>query len=214
MNKLIVFVGPSGAGKSLISNFLIQGFSKELNDIFLDYDENERNLINSSLDSIRKNIEKYNFKKIITSTTRPPRDGEFNGVDYHFYNRSAFKDKIINGDFLEYVENFNNYYGTCFTSIKNSLEVGHSLIILDDDGATKLKELLKEQVITFYLDIPIDVMKKRLHIRNDDEASMELRLSNLKITKFKEIADFNIDSSNRIDIVLSDILSILNSNMK
>lgn len=119
------------------------------------------------------------------------------------------KKKISNDDFLEYVENFGNYYGTCLESINNSLNIGNSIIVLDDKGAIKMKELLKSQAITIYLDIPVDVMEKRMNFRNDDPASMLTRTTNLHIMSYKNKADFIINVNKRIDFVLLDIIEII-----
>ena len=154
-------------------------------------------------------MEKSPFNKIITSTSRPPREKEIHGVDYYFYNKDEFEKKISNDDFLEYVENFGNYYGTCLKSINNSLNIGNSIIVLDDKGAIKMKELLKSQAITIYLDIPVDVMEKRMNFRNDDPASMLTRTTNLHIMSYKNKADFIINVNKRIDFVLLDIIEII-----
>ena len=121
------------------------------------------------------------------------------------------KKKISNDDFLEYVENFGNYYGTCLESINNSLNIGNSIIVLDDKGAIKMKELLNSQAITIYLDVPVNIMEKRMNFRNDDIQSLITRTTNLHIMNYKDKADFIINANNRIDLVLLDIIEILKS---
>ncbi|MGL5086154.1 MAG: guanylate kinase [Clostridium sp.] len=209
MNKLFVFVGPSGAGKTLISRFLVQNNIKELDELISTYNKETRVSIQSNLNSISASLNNLSLRRIITSTSRLPREGELNNVDYHFYSREVFMDKIESGDFLEHVVNFNNYYGTCFDAIHNSLELGSSIIVLDDDGAIKMKELLGSSVVTIYLDIPLHVMEDRMNYRHDDVSSVKDRLCNIKITAFKEIADFVINSNNRIDYVLLDVFKII-----
>lgn len=211
MNKLFVLVGPSAAGKTLISNFFVYKDINILKSIINQFNDNDKAVILENLDIIINNLKKYPFNKIITSTSRSPRENEVNGIDYYFYTREDFENKVNNGDFLEYVENFGNYYGTCLDSINSSLAKGNSIIVLDDRGAIKLKELLKSQVVTIYLDVSVDVMEKRMNFRNDDPSSLAVRTTNLHILEYKNKADFIVDANNRIDLVLLDILKLTTS---
>ena len=185
MNKLFILVGPSAAGKTLISNFLVYKDVNILQNLINVVNDLDKSSMLENLNIAINTLEKSPFNKIITSTSRPPREKEIHGVDYYFYNKDEFEKKISNDDFLEYVENFGNYYGTCLESINNSLNIGNSIIVLDDKGAIKMKELLKSQAITIYLDIPVDVMEKRMNFRNDDPASMLTRTTNLHIMSYK-----------------------------
>lgn len=209
MNKLFVLVGPSAAGKTLISNFLVSKDISILHNLINLVNDSDRLSMLENLNIAINTLEKSPFNKIITSTSRNPRENEIHGVDYYFYNRSTFEEKINNGDFLEHVENFGNYYGTCLNSIKKSLTIGNSIIVLDDRGAIKMKELLKSQVITIYLDVSVDIMEKRMNFRNDDAKSLITRTTNLHIMSYKNKADFIINANNRIDFVLLDLLEII-----
>lgn len=209
MNKLFILVGPSAAGKTLISNFLVYKDINILQNLINLVNDLDKSSMLENLNIAISILEKSHFNKIITSTSRPPRKNESHGVDYYFYNKDEFEKKISNGDFLEYVENFGNYYGTCLESIKNSLNIGNSIIVLDDKGAIKMKELLKSQAVTIYLDIPVDIMEKRMNFRNDDPASMITRTTNLHIMSYKNKADFIINVNKRIDFILLDIIEII-----
>ena len=209
MNKLFILVGPSAAGKSLISNFLVHKDITILNNLINQVDDSSKLAMLENLNLVIDNLNKSPFRKIITSTSRSPRENETHGTDYYFYDRVDFESKINNGDFLEYVENFGNYYGTCLNSINSSLLNGNSIIVLDDKGAIKMKELLNTQAITIYLDVPVDVMEKRMSFRNDDTLSMITRTTNLHIMSYKDKSDFVINANNRIDFVLLDLVEII-----
>lgn len=209
MNKLFVLVGPSAAGKTLISNFLVHKDISILHNLIDMVNESDRISMLENLDVVINTLKSSPFNKIITSTSRNPRKTEVHGIDYYFYNKDDFERKISNGDFLEHVENFGNYYGTCLESIKNSLTLGNSIIVLDDKGAIKMKELLNSQALTIYLDVPIDVMEKRMNFRNDNPQSLITRTTNLHIMNYKDKADFIINANNRIDFVLLDIIEII-----
>ena len=209
MNKLFILVGPSAAGKSLISNFLVHKDITILNNLINQVDDSSKLAMLENLNLVIDNLNKSPFRKIITSTSRNPRENETHGTDYYFYDRVDFESKINNGDFLEYVENFGNYYGTCLNSINSSLLNCNSIIVLDDKGAIKMKELLNTQAITIYLDVPVDVMEKRMSFRNDDTLSMITRTTNLHIMSYKDKSDFVINANNRIDFVLLDLVEII-----
>ena len=209
MNKLFILVGPSAAGKSLISNFLVHKDITILNNLINQVDDSSKLAMLENLNLVIDNLNKSPFRKIITSTSRNPRENETHGTDYYFYDRVDFESKINNGDSLEYVENFGNYYGTCLNSINSSLLNGNSIIVLDDKGAIKMKELLNTQAITIYLDVPVDVMEKRMSFRNDDTLSMITRTTNLHIMSYKDKSDFVINANNRIDFVLLDLVEII-----
>ena len=209
MNKLFILVGPSAAGKSLISNFLVHKDITILNNLINQVDDSSKLAMLENLNLVIDNLNKSPFRKIITSTSRNPRENETHGTDYYFYDRVDFESKINNGDFLEYVVNFGNYYGTCLNSINSSLLNGNSIIVLDDKGAIKMKELLNTQAITIYLDVPVDVMEKRMSFRNDDTLSMITRTTNLHIMSYKDKSDFVINANNRIDFVLLDLVEII-----
>ena len=207
MNKLFVLVGPSAAGKTLISNFLVYKDMSILKNLI--NEDNDKLPMLENLNLVISDLEKYPFNKIITSTSRNPRENEAHGIDYYFYNKYDFEAKIAKGDFLEYVENFDNYYGTCLESIKSSLSTGNSIIVLDDKGATKMKEMLESQVVTIYLDVPVDIMEKRMNFRNDDALSMKTRTTNLHIMNYKDKSDFIINTNKRIDFVLLELIEII-----
>lgn len=213
MNKLFVLVGPSAAGKTYISKFLVGNNLENLNELISNYCKPTKKFILNNVEVLEEERDRIKLNRIITSTTRVPRSNELDGIDYNFYDVSSFKDKLSKGDFLEYVSNFGNYYGTTYESIKNSLLENNSIIVLDDKGAIKMKEILGNQVITIFLDVPISIIEKRMNCRNDNKDSINSRLTNLSIMTFKDKADYVINSNDRIDFVLSDILSIISNNI-
>jgi guanylate kinase len=76
----------------------------------------------------------------ISSTTRSPRPGEKDGQDYFFLTKDAFRAKIQKGDFLEYAQVFNEYYGTSTEFVKTQTAQGkHVVLVIDTQGAQELK---------------------------------------------------------------------------
>lgn len=209
MNRLFVLVGPSAAGKTLISNFIVNRDISRFDEILNKADLETQKLMIENLKKAKTLLYKKDFKKVITSTSRCPRENEFQGVDYYFYTTQEFEEKILENEFLEYVQNFGNYYGTSFTSIKESIEESHGIIVIDDDGARKLKETFKNQVVTIYLDVSIKTMEARMKGRNESLESYKARVENLKIINYKKEADYIIDANERIDLVILDIVDII-----
>lgn len=210
MNRLFVLVGPSAAGKTLISNFIVNKDISRFDEILNKADLETQKLMIENFKKAKTLLYKKEFKKVITSTSRCPRENEFQGVDYYFYTTQEFEEKILENEFLEYVQNFGNYYGTSFTSIKKSIEESHGIIVIDDDGARKLKETFKNQVVTIYLDVSIKTMEARMKGRNESLESYKARVGNLKIINYKKEADYIIDANERIDLVILDIADIMN----
>ena len=96
---------------------------------------------------------KYEIKRVVTTTSRPMRDGEIDGIDYHFVTREEAINSIKNGEFIEYAKykvanNETWIYGTKISDIDTSKT---SLIVLNPIGYKKLKSLYKDKVLGVYL---------------------------------------------------------------
>lgn len=110
--------------------------------------------------------------RLITTTTRPLRPGEVNGVDYHFLTRAAFEEKIAAGDFIEYVEYAGAYYGTDRLELQQLLEKWEFVIaVVDIRGKEKLVAAGFVSVSIFILPENVGVLKNRLAHR--DQVSNE-----------------------------------------
>ncbi len=82
----------------------------------------------------------------VSCTTRQPREGEEDGVHYHFITKEYFEQKIITGDFLEYAEVHGNYYGTLKSEVEERILNGNDVLLdIDVQGAMQIKEMLKKQ---------------------------------------------------------------------
>lgn len=122
-------------------------------------------------------IKKYNFKKMITYTTRPMRENEVNGVDYHFVSVEEFKEKEKNNDFFETTIYNNNYYGTAFKDCASD-----KVLIVDICGANTIYQRIPDKVKIFYLHAPKDIREKRMIARGDNPIAIKERLENDEMT--------------------------------
>jgi len=105
----------------------------------------------------------------VSYTTRPPREGEIDGVHYHFTNITDFKDMIEQGDFIEWAVVHNNYYGTSRQKIEQRLQNGLDTILdIDTQGAAEIKRLLPHSVLIFIMPPSMEELKRRLYNRGTD----------------------------------------------
>lgn len=123
-------------------------------------------------DHLRKILEGRGFRYGVSYTTRPPREGEIDGRDYFFLEETEFKDLIDQGFFYEYVTFNGWYYGT---SREQWFETD-DVFIMTPTGISKLHAADRKHSFIIYLDIPIDIRRKRLMERNDNDDSIERRL--------------------------------------
>lgn len=115
----------------------------------------------------------------ISCTTRPPRPGEIEGVDYHFLSPGVFEERIREGDFLEFAEVFGYYYGTSKTYVQKQVSSGkHVFLVIDTQGAMQLKAEEYPGVYIFLSPPSLEALEERLKKRKTESAEMiEKRLS-------------------------------------
>jgi len=114
----------------------------------------------------------------ISHTTRAPRRGETDGVDYHFVDRAAFRALVDEGAFLEHAEYQGNLYGTSRTAVEAPTREGFDLILeVEVQGAKQLQLRLPDAMRIFILPPSPEVLEARLRARNtEDEAVTRRRL--------------------------------------
>ncbi|MGB7769639.1 MAG: guanylate kinase [Verrucomicrobiia bacterium] len=124
--------------------------------------------------------------RAITCTTRPPRAGEKNGVDYHFLEVAEFQKRVQAGDFIEHATVFGRSYGTLRSELLDKLHAGRDVLLnMDVQGAATIREHaqaeaeLKRALVTVFLTPPsVAVLEERLKKRNTDApAEIQKRLS-------------------------------------
>ena len=118
----------------------------------------------------------------ISTTTRNPRPGEVEGIDYYFTSRDAFKEAIARSEFLEWAEYAGNYYGTPKTKVKELLEQG-KLVLLEIEllGARAIAETFPDARRIFILPPSLAQLEARLRKRGkDSETAIKERLARAK----------------------------------
>lgn len=160
---------------------------------------------------VGKLIESGDYALSVSATTRTPREGEKDGVNYHFKTRNEFEQMIDNGDFLEYAEYCSNYYGTPLPYVRQKLEEGKNVILeIEVQGAFQIKEKAPDAVLIFLAPPSMEVLEERLRGRGtESEEVIRTRLEQAK-NEVKLVKDYDyIVVNNTVDEAVSDINSIL-----
>ncbi|MGF1669771.1 MAG: guanylate kinase [Balneolaceae bacterium] len=127
----------------------------------------------------------------VSATTRPPRKGEKDGVDYHFISKKEFEKKIENNEFVEWEKFYNDtYYGTLQSDIEKLRNKGY-FILLDIDvlGALNIKKIFGDEALGIFVKPPsFEVLKDRL-IKRGTETDDTLQLRLERAVKELEYAD-------------------------
>lgn len=170
--KLIIISAPSGTGKSTIISWLMKEH-KELNLAFS-----------------------------ISCTSRPPRGSEKNGVEYFFLTPEEFRQRIDNGEFLEYEEVYKDrFYGTLKSQVENQLQAGQNVVFdVDVKGGVNIKNFYGSEALSIFIQPPsINTLRRRLEGRGTDSPDViDQRIAR---------AEFELTFADKFDkVVVNDIL--------
>ena len=154
--------------------------------------------------------------KSVSATTRKPREGEQEGVNYYYVTKEQFEDMIENNLLLEYASYNNCYYGTPVKGVEKAIEDGKiCFLIIEVQGAQRVKELFPDCLSIFLLPPSEKELEKRLRSRESDEDDVIIkRLDIAKVElAFKEKYDYQIINDDLNDCV-NNINKILTSELK
>lgn len=149
----------------------------------------------------------------ISATTRAPRAGEVDGVNYFFMTREGFQEKIKAGGFLEWAEVYDNYYGTPIDYIKEVTQAGKDVMVeIDPQGAKQVKLKMPEAVLIFIMPPSFKELEKRIRGRaTEEEAEIRKRLgSAINEIKTLSVYDYVIVNDDLLEAI-NDLRSIINS---
>ena len=154
---LVIISGPSGVGKDTIIDAL------------------QRRAAEDGRDGDRYYV--------VTCTTRAPRNGEVDGVNYHFMTRDEFLEKRAARGFLEANEVHGNWYGSPRDPVRDALVAGRDVILkIDVQGAQQVKERVEEALLVFIVPPSMEALFERLRARDTETADeLEIRQRNAAI---------------------------------
>lgn len=135
------------------------------------------------------------FVVSISATTRAPREGEVDGVNYFFLSREAFEEKIKQDGFLEHAEYSGNYYGTPKKLVYDKLNAGINVILeIEVQGALKVKSVCPDALMIMISPPTYENLEKRLRGRGDTKEE--------DIIKRLEIAKTELETSQKYDYLV------------
>lgn len=128
----------------------------------------------------------------VSYTTRQPRVGEQDGVNYNFVSREEFERMIADDELLEYAEYVDNYYGTSMKLIKEKLDAGIDVLLdIEVQGAAKVRARCPDALFIFIIPPSFEELSRRLHRRNtDSEEVIAGRLAKAR-QEFREIPKYD-----------------------
>jgi guanylate kinase len=114
-------------------------------------------------------LKNEDFCCAVSATTRQPRTGDVDGVNYYFMSREEFEKKISENAFLEYAEYCGNYYGTLVEEVDSHLNAGKNVILeIEVQGAMKIKSLRPDTLMIFVVPPSIGELRRRLNKRGTE----------------------------------------------
>ena len=149
----------------------------------------------------------------ISSTTRPIRPGEEDGVNYHFLDVEQFKSQVDSGDFLEHAQVFDNLYGTSKSSVQAQLDSGKDVILeIDWQGAEQVRKAMPEATSIFILPPSIEELNHRLNGRGTDSEEVIARRMADAQSEMSHYDEFDFLVINNVfDVALHELHSIFSA---
>jgi len=150
----------------------------------------------------------------VSHTTRIKRDGEQEGVDYHFVEQEEFLSMAGGSAFLEHAKVFDNYYGTSQQHVEQQLLQGHDVILeIDWQGARQVRKQFNDSLSIFILPPSKEALKERLQNRGQDNEEIINRRMKDAVNEMSHYAEFDyIIINDDFDIALHELSSIFKAN--
>lgn len=146
----------------------------------------------------------------VSATSRSPRTGEREGVEYHFVDRAAFHGMVESGEILEWAVYGSNLYGTLRSSVQPILDAGRNVILdIENEGAKQIRESYPNALLIFVSPPDLGTLEARLGARGDtsqSDISLRLSVAAQQISEAPDMYDHiveNVDLEQTIDQVLA-----------
>lgn len=146
----------------------------------------------------------------VSATTRAPREGEVNGVHYHFLTRGDFERMISENEVLEYTEYCGNYYGTLRKSVNALINEGKDAVLkIEVEGAMNIKKLFPDACLVFILPPSLGVLEHRLRTRGTEteDKIIERTCRARRELEFAENYDYLVVNDD-LDTAVCDLLAV------
>ena len=147
-----------------------------------------------------------------SATTRSPRNGEIDGVDYYFITKKEFEDKIKNNDFLEFAKvHHDNYYGTLKKKVLDNINKGIDVILeIDIEGALQINNTMPQAIFIFIMPPSMRELKRRLVERKTETKEQIIDRFKKAYQEINEASKYNyVVINDEIDKAVKKIESII-----
>jgi guanylate kinase len=147
----------------------------------------------------------------VSTTTRAPRPGERDGIDYHFVSKDKFEAMVAAGDFLEHAQVFDNYYGTSRSSVEAMRAAGKDVILdIDWQGARAIRTQLPDAVSVFILPPSRAELERRLRGRGQDPEEVIARRMRDATSEMRHYDEFDfVVINDEFEAALADLRAII-----
>ena len=155
--------------------------------------------------------ERENIHFSVSFTTRAPRVGEEDGVNYNFVDKAEFERMIVAGELLEYAQYVGNYYGTSLKIIQDKLEQGVDVLLdIEVQGAATVRAKCPDAALIFIIPPSFEELSRRLHGRNTDEEDViNGRLKQAR-EEYKQIPNYDyLVVNDKVSEAVAEIEAIL-----
>jgi guanylate kinase len=147
----------------------------------------------------------------VSATTRAPRAGELDGVDYHFMTREEFDRRVANGEFVEHADYAGRSYGTLRSELEDRLRAGKPVVLeIEVQGARQVRAAMPEAVQVFIAPPSLDALRARLIGRGTDDAEeveRRLRVAEQELAAQPEFA--HVVVNDRLEDALDELTAIV-----
>ncbi|KRL09250.1 guanylate kinase [Lentilactobacillus otakiensis] len=153
------------------------------------------------------------FEYSTSMTTRKPRPGEKNGVDYYFVSKEQFEENIQNGEMLEYAKYVDNYYGTPLKYVNETLEAGKDVFLeIEVNGAMQVRANVPDAVFVFLTPPDLMELKHRLVGRGTDKMDVINKRIKKAVNEISMMRNYDYAVLNdKVPLAVDRIKSIIRS---
>ncbi len=148
----------------------------------------------------------------VSATTRKPRQGEVDGVNYYFVSREEFMSMADEGKLLEWAEYSGNCYGTPLESVRNHIDEGKQVILeIDVQGAFQIRDKIPEAYLVFIEPPSLEVLESRLRGRGTESEDAVLRRMNAAKVELSQKSEYDIQIVNDdLETAVQGLVSYVN----
>lgn len=153
------------------------------------------------------------LRRSISATTRRPRPGERNGVDYHFMSVERFKEGMEKGEFLEWAVYNGNYYGTPKKWVDEAISRGEDILLtIEVQGAEQIKGIYPDALLIFILPPSPELLRERIRRRgseSEEEIERRLQIARDEISRIGIYDFFVINEEGELDRAVEEVERII-----